>query len=82
MERVINHPGSPPTTTVSAGSDCNADRVHQAGGLLGPRAAVRYRGGVTTPELAVTVSQAGGLGMLQRNDSRSPDPALVQVLGK
>jgi NAD(P)H-dependent flavin oxidoreductase YrpB (nitropropane dioxygenase family) len=39
-------------------------------------------GGVTTPELALAVSQAGGLVMLQRNDSRSPDPALVQVFGK
>jgi NAD(P)H-dependent flavin oxidoreductase YrpB (nitropropane dioxygenase family) len=38
-------------------------------------------GGVTTPELAVAVSQADGLVMLQRNDSRSPDPALVQVFG-
>jgi len=39
-------------------------------------------GGVAAPELAVAVSQADGLGMLQRNASRSPDPALVQVFGK
>jgi len=39
-------------------------------------------GGVTTPELAFAMSQAGGLGILQRNDSRPSRPALVQVLGK
>jgi NAD(P)H-dependent flavin oxidoreductase YrpB (nitropropane dioxygenase family) len=39
-------------------------------------------GGVTTPELAAAVSQAGSLVVLQRNESRFPDPALVQVFGK
>ena len=41
--------------------------------LVGCRVPVQLAamgGGVTTPELAAAVSRAGGLGMLQRNDSR------------
>ena len=53
--------------------------------LVGCRVPVRLaalRGGVTTPELAVAVSRAGGPGILQRNGSSPPDRALVQVFGK
>jgi NAD(P)H-dependent flavin oxidoreductase YrpB (nitropropane dioxygenase family) len=42
--------------------------------LVGCRVPVQLpamRDGVTTPKLAAAVSRAGGLGMLQRNDSRS-----------
>ena len=53
--------------------------------LVGCRVPVQLaalRGGVTTPELAVAVSRADGLGMLQRNGNRPPDRVLVQVFGK